>query len=117
MGPVVADTHAISWYILEPGILSTKALVAFTEAENAGFPIYLPSISIVEICYLIEKGRLTETVLERILSAVDDPEAAVVITPLDSAVALAVRDIPSASVRKFFPIRRRIASASGSSHN
>lgn len=60
MSGVVADTHAILWYLRAPERLSASALTAFRTAEAAGSPIYLPSISVVELIYLVEKQRIPE---------------------------------------------------------
>jgi PIN domain nuclease of toxin-antitoxin system len=94
MGPVVVDTHAAVWYIVEPKLLSAAAFTALEEAATAGDRIFLPSIAIVEVCYLVEKGRLPETVLIRLNNALGQPDVALTITPLDQAIAEAVRHIP-----------------------
>ncbi len=98
MTSVVADTQALIWYILEPEKLSQNALTAFDEVTNAGDLIHLSAISVIEICYLIEKGRLSAVVLERIMANVNAPDAVVVIIPVDLNVGLAVRQIARATV-------------------
>ncbi len=51
MTAVVADTHTIIWYIVEPQRLSTNASLRLDQASNTGQSIYISTISIVE--YLI----------------------------------------------------------------
>ena len=60
MTAVVADTHAIIWYLVEPQRLSTNAVLSLDKATNTGQSIYISTISIVEICYLVEKKKLPE---------------------------------------------------------
>lgn len=65
MAAIVADTHAAVWYLLNAPNLSTRARDAMDEASDAGDPIYVSSISVVEIIYLVEKGRLPGVVIGR----------------------------------------------------
>ncbi len=62
MSAVVADTHIAIWYLATPDRLSPDALAALDEADATAAPIYMASISVVEVAYLIEKGRLPEVV-------------------------------------------------------
>jgi len=50
-------------------------------------------MTIVELQYLIEKGRLPEAALERLDAALDNPNSALVMAPLDRAVARAMASI------------------------
>jgi len=98
MTSVVADTHTVIWYIFDLARLSEAALTALEEAVNAGNPIYVSAISIVEISYLVEKGRLAEEVLTRILNALDDPKVGITLAPLDRNVSATIREIDRATV-------------------
>ncbi len=93
MTSIVADTHALIWYILDPDLLSKLALKALDTASNQGDPIFLSAISIVEICYLVDKGRLTKTVLERVITAIEAENAGIEIISIDLKIGLAVRQI------------------------
>ncbi|WP_243713869.1 PIN domain-containing protein [Nostoc sp. 106C] len=73
MTSVVADTHALIWYIFDVDRLSETALTALEQAVNVGNPIYISAITIIEISYLVERGRFAQEVLTRILNALDDP--------------------------------------------
>ena len=56
---ITIDTHAFVWY-LDKGLnkkLSKKALYFIEEAEKNDI-IYIPIIVLVELLYLIEKGRV-----------------------------------------------------------
>ena len=52
-----------------------------------GSPIHVPSICLVELTYLVEKGRLPIIVRERLLRMLDDPLTPFRLAPLDRAVA------------------------------
>ena len=91
---VAVDTHSAVWYLLASNSLSGEALRALEAATQAGDPVYLPSISVVEVIYLVEKGRLPQLALERLNDALADSESAFVLAPLDLTVAHSVRRVP-----------------------
>lgn len=93
MAAVVADTHAAIWYMLKLPHLSSNALAALDGATTNGDPIYLASISLVEIIYLVEKGRLPQVAQDRLNDALIDPNSALVLAPLSLTVAQAVQRI------------------------
>ena len=98
MAALVADTHAVLWYIFSDLRLSASAVAAMDAAALEGDPIYVPSICVVEATYLAEKGRIPVTSLERLTSALRSPEAGFRVAPLDLAVAVELRQIPRSSV-------------------
>ncbi|MGH7867399.1 MAG: type II toxin-antitoxin system VapC family toxin, partial [Candidatus Dormibacteraceae bacterium] len=81
----VLDTHAALWYLLKSPNLSPKALQVIEDALRLGEPVILPSISLVEVIYLVEKGRIPRSALERLKAALEDPSAGLKIAPLDGA--------------------------------
>ena len=95
---VAIDTHIIVWYILETGRLSNPASTLLDQTVNNGELIYLSAISIVEICFLIERGRLPAIVLERLTEAMNQPDSSVVLVPLDQAISLTIPQIDRATV-------------------
>lgn len=90
---IVADTHAIIWYLVEPERLSQVALDALEGAIAAGDPVYISAISLIEICYLIEKRRIASDLLQRILEVLNEPNPSLVVAPIDLAISLAVQNI------------------------
>jgi PIN domain nuclease of toxin-antitoxin system len=66
MASVVADTHALVWYLSRPHELSAAASNALVGAAAAGDLIYVSAISLVELIYLVERGRIERAVLEAI---------------------------------------------------
>lgn len=90
MTSVVVDTHAIVWYFLKSINLSATALAAIDNADS----VYVASISIVEIIYLKEKGKLPEEALQRLIQALADVTTGWLIIPLSTEIAQAIAQIP-----------------------
>jgi predicted nucleic acid-binding protein len=57
---------------------------------SGGDALVVPAICLVEILYLVEKGRLPEAAWERISDHLDRPDAGLRVAPLDRGVATAV---------------------------
>ena len=98
MTSVVADTHALIWYLCDTSKLSAVGLAALDGAINTNNPIYISAISLVEIIYLIEKRRLPLKVLTRILNAIDAPNVGLALTALDRNIAEKLKLIDRAIV-------------------
>ncbi len=114
MPGVLADTHALLWYLLEPAQLSGQALAALRGTAGAGEPIYLSAVSIIEVRYLVEKGRLPLEAYDSLVMALHDLETALVLLAVDEDVALAVERIP----RDVVPdMPDRIIAATALAHN
>ena len=91
---VVLDTHAAIWYLTASSNLSSDALQAIQDSLTAADPVYLPSICIVEVIFLVEKKRIPAEALERLLAALADADSALRIAPLDLNVAMALARVP-----------------------
>jgi len=94
----VLDTHAVIWYLLGSDKLSQATYSLIEGAAIRGGPTYLSAVSLVEIVYLTERGRIAAEALDRLVSELRSPNPAFTIASLDSAVALAVRRIPRSVV-------------------
>jgi PIN domain nuclease of toxin-antitoxin system len=90
MPAVVADTHAVVWYLGNNPKLSPVAAKALDRATAGGDPILIPSISLVELTYLVEKGRVPAQARKRLVDALAQPDGAYELAPLDGRVAAAV---------------------------
>ena len=90
---IVADTHAIIWYLVEPERLSQLALDALEGTITAGEPVYISAISLIEICYLIEKRRIASDLLQRILAVLNEPDPSLIVVPIDLAISIAIQNI------------------------
>lgn len=98
MAAVVADTHTIIWYLQDSAKLSKAALASLDGAVQNGDSIYLSSISVVEVAYLVEKYRLPEAAFEELINALSDSMIGLAIAPLDLAIAQTLRQIPRDTV-------------------
>ncbi len=67
-------------------------------AAQSGLPIYVPSITLVEIVYLVEKRRFPEELIHRLLEALQNPNNVLCLAPLDLSAAQALRQIPREQV-------------------
>ncbi len=56
MSAVLADTHAIIWYLTQHPKLSPAAERAMDNAIATGAPIYVASISLVEVIFWLNAG-------------------------------------------------------------
>jgi PIN domain nuclease of toxin-antitoxin system len=91
---VVLDTHAAIWYYAGSAALSSVARVAIDVAIQHGEPIYLASISLVEVVYLIERSRIPAITFDLLEAALMDPTYGIALVPLDLSVSSALRKIP-----------------------
>lgn len=89
MNAVVVDTHAIIWYFLDSPRLSDNALRAIDLADK----VYLSAVSLVEIIYLQEKGRIPPEALQRLLQALTDTNSNWKVVSLDLDIALSLSQI------------------------
>mgnify|MGYP006297931043 CR=1 FL=1 len=60
MPALLLDTHAVVWYLSDDARLSSGASTAIDSAVHEGNALYLSAITLVEITYLVEKGRLPD---------------------------------------------------------
>jgi PIN domain nuclease of toxin-antitoxin system len=98
MSAVVADTHAIVWYLSKPEKLSQTAMQILDRASQSGQMIYLSAISIVELQYLIERDRIDPLVLTRILQNVRSGSPSIKIADLDIEIGDQLAQIDRATV-------------------
>jgi PIN domain nuclease of toxin-antitoxin system len=98
MSAFVADTHAVIWYILNQDALSSNARAAFDSATASGDPVYLSAISVVEIRYLVEKGKLTTVFFDRLDEALSSADAALVVIPVTLEIARTLNEISRTSI-------------------
>jgi PIN domain nuclease of toxin-antitoxin system len=98
MPGLVLDTHAAVWYLQRDSRLSKAAEDAIDRAIQAGDPAYVASISVVELTYLVEKGRVPAAALEILRESLTDPSSGFSVLPLDLAVADALAKIPRKDV-------------------
>jgi PIN domain nuclease of toxin-antitoxin system len=90
----IADTHAIIWYLLDSPRLSASALAQFEACRADSVTVGMASISIVEIVYLVEKGRIPAETIPLLEESLEQQSALLEIVPLTQSIALAVHQVP-----------------------
>ena len=91
----VADTHAAIWYLSADSRLSATARLFIEAAVGQGYNIALSAISLIEMVYLVEKGRIPPQRFSQLAATLGDPDSVFVETPvtLDIARALSRVDV------------------------
>lgn len=89
----IADTHTLIWYLFSDPKLSKQALAEFEQAINNREQIGFSSISLIEIVYLIEKGRIKVEALTRLLSAIENQDTILIELPVDSSIVLELSNV------------------------
>ncbi len=89
----VLDTHAAIWYLFRSKELSSTALQVIRQAVGAGNAVYVSAISLIEIVYLVEKGRIPTEALQKLNVALSDPASSLRVAPVDAAVAEAIQKV------------------------
>ena len=88
---VVADTHAVVWFLEEDQQLSAAAARRLDACDEHG-AIYVSAYTLVEVRYLVEKGELRPDQETQLFAAVDDPDAAIEAVPVTVGI---VRRLPA----------------------
>ncbi len=92
----VADTHTALWYLLKNPRLSMTAREFIDAAARAGHEIVVSPISLAEIVYLVEKGRLDASAYHDLKKALADPAYVIGEAPFTSEVIECMRQVPRA---------------------
>src|SRR5437016_6249181 len=99
MSSVVLDTHSAIWYLESSPHLSVPARVAIQTAIAAGDPVFISPVTMVELTYLIEKGRFPPTLLDGLLALLRQPTSGFRVAPFDLGTAETLRTVSGAIVR------------------
>ncbi len=94
----VADTHTAIWYLFDDARLTRAAADFIDHAAAMGRRVAVSSISLAEIVYLVEKGRLTPNVYPDVKAALADLEQVFQEVPLTVEVVDAMQRVPRAAV-------------------
>lgn len=83
----VADTHALIWYLENSPRLGSQARAAFDACDRGEICIYVPTICLVEIVYLMEKGRISPDMKSMLDEELKSAESGLVLVDLNADVA------------------------------
>ena len=90
----VTDTHGLIWYLEDNIRLGRTASQLFDACDRGEIVIYVPTICLVEIIYLQEKGRIPAHLKAQLDAELQAGESGLVLVDLTAEVAKAVADIP-----------------------
>lgn len=83
----IADTHTAIWYVNDDPRLSRRAGAIMDSVRTERHEIGLSSITLVEIVYLQEKGRIAPGALAGIHALLDDVNPLLIELPVNRAIA------------------------------
>jgi PIN domain nuclease of toxin-antitoxin system len=89
----IADTHAAIWYLFSDHRLGRTASAFIDETIGNGDHIGVSAISLAEMVYLIEKGRIPANALKDLHAATANPNAVLQHVPLDENIAMEMAKI------------------------
>jgi len=94
----IADTHSVIWYLLASPRLSTLARTQFEFASQHSIMIGVSAITVVEMIYLTEKGRILPEALLRLNEKLDQAQKLLELIPVTYAIAQDVQKVPYAQI-------------------
>ena len=94
MSRYVTDTHALCWHLTGDSKLSANAKKIFQDTDAGQHQILIPGIVLVELVYLEEKGRISDSSLKKVLELLDDVGGSYDVAPLNKDTAKALQKIP-----------------------
>ncbi|MCP4108158.1 MAG: type II toxin-antitoxin system VapC family toxin [Desulfobacteraceae bacterium] len=97
----VADTHAVVWYIYASPRLSQNAKDFIERAAQNGLYIGVSSITLAELVYLTEKGRVDNEVYDILLQRLRDLSNVLTELHLNSDIIEFMKLIPREDIPDF----------------
>ena len=97
MDEVIIDTNTVIWYFSQPSLPTSSAQTAITDASSDG-SIYVTTITIVELTYLVEKNKIPVDVLTAPKNALDETSSSFQLIELTSEISEALNQIPRSTV-------------------
>jgi PIN domain nuclease of toxin-antitoxin system len=94
MSEYVTDTHALHWHLTGDARLSSTARRLLAEADAGLHRIHVPSIILVEMIYLAEKGKLAASLFQGLLALVNMVGGSYTVAVLDSGTAQTMVAVP-----------------------
>jgi PIN domain nuclease of toxin-antitoxin system len=98
MSDAVTDTHGLIWYLEDSPRLSPAARDIFDACDRGESVVYLPTICLVEIVYLQEKGRVPADLKAELDTALQAGTSGLVLADLTAEIADTVVRVPRTDV-------------------
>lgn len=91
----VADTHALIWHLSSSSLLSTEAKRRFLQADRGEAVIFISVLSLIEMIYLEEKGKIPAHFWKSFLQLLQAHEqGSYRLTPISTEVAISLAFVP-----------------------
>jgi PIN domain nuclease of toxin-antitoxin system len=94
----VADTHAAIWYLSQDSHLSESARSFMDNAASTGDEVAVSAITLIEMIYLIEKGRIPPQRFTEPVMALNTSASMFVEIPVDLSIARTLARVDAAQV-------------------
>ncbi|NIM16824.1 MAG: PIN domain-containing protein [Candidatus Aminicenantes bacterium] len=94
----VADTHTVIWYLYDDTRLSEKAKQLIEDTKEQGNQIGISTITLVEIVYLIEKGRIKKNAFSKLNGELKDNKSVLGEIPLTNRIVIELAKIDRDSI-------------------
>jgi PIN domain nuclease of toxin-antitoxin system len=94
----VTDTHGLIWYLENSPRLGSDARAAFDACDRGEIVIYVPTICLVEIIYLQEKGRIPLTLKDEFDRELQAGTTGLIMASLTPDVVEAIARVPRSHV-------------------
>ena len=98
MSNAVTDTHALIWYLEDSPRLSSVANQAFEQCDRGEIVIYIPTICLIEIIYLQEKGRIAPELKSQLDTELLAGNSGFILADLTAEVVNALATVPRTAV-------------------
>jgi PIN domain nuclease of toxin-antitoxin system len=98
MPNVVTDTHGLIWYLEDSPRLGPAAREAFDACDRGEVVVYIPTICLVEIIYLQEKGRIPADMKAQLDAELRAETSGLVLADLTAEVASDIARVPRSEV-------------------
>ncbi len=98
MSRYVTDTHALIWHLRDSKKLSAQAKAIFDAVDSGMAEMLVPSIVLVEMIYLAEKGRIDIAAVTEAFNLLNSGSDNYAVALLDTDTAWAINDIARSQV-------------------
>lgn len=94
----ITDTQCLLWYLAEDRHLPRAVRSIFAKTEASQAQVLVPSITLVEAIFLLQRQRVNQKVVDQLLTLSEDSAHSIYVVPLDIQVATAVGEFGSALI-------------------
>lgn len=95
---LLLDTHSLIWLLFGDARLPERARLAVENTLQQGGRVGCSVITLVELTYLVEKGKLHPEVWHRTVQQVENQQSSLLAVPVDVAIIRRMTDVPREEV-------------------